>query len=63
MTLYERNKRHYGTWGLFRDGSHVETYVHKENAQAAVKTQTDHDRKNGRNTTYTIKEIAFQDDN
>tara|TARA_R100001480_G_scaffold1153_1_gene3545 strand:- start:1 stop:192 length:192 start_codon:yes stop_codon:yes gene_type:complete len=61
MTLFEKNKRHYGTWGLFRDGNHFETYIHEENAEAAIKTQTDHDRKNGRNTVYTMKEIEFQD--
>ncbi len=61
MTLFERNKRHYGTWGLFRDDTHFETYVHKENAEDAIKTLTDHDRKNGYNTVYTMKEIEFQD--
>ncbi len=57
--LLEKNRRHHGTYALFADDRHICTYSYKENAEKAADDLTAHDRKNGRNTLYTVKEIAF----
>ena len=57
--LLEKNMRHHGTYALFADDRHLCTYTYKENAEKAADDLTAHDRKNGRNTVYTVKEIAF----
>ena len=57
--LLENNMRHHGTYALFADDRHICTYTYKENAVKAADDLTAHDRKNGRNTVYTVKEIAF----
>jgi hypothetical protein len=61
--LLEKNKRHHGTYALFADDRHICTYSYKENAEKAADDLTEHDRKNGRNTLYAVKEIAFLSSN
>lgn len=61
--LFEKNKRHHGTYALFADDRHISTYSYKENAEKAADDLTAHDRKNGRSTLYTVKEIDFLSSN
>ena len=61
--LIEKNLLHHGTYALFADERHICTYSYKENAEKAAKDLTAHDRKNGRNTFYTVKEIPFLSSN
>lgn len=61
--LIEKNLLHHGTYALFADKRHICTYSYKENAEKAAKDLTAHDRKNGRSTLYTVKEITFLSSN
>ena len=60
---HEKNILHYGTWALFADEFHLCTYSYKENAENAANDLTLHDKKNGRDTVYTIKAIPFINSN
>ena len=59
MLKREQNKQFSGPWVVVSnpDQNNVESYNFKENARRAAQSLTQHEKTNGRNTSYTVSHV------
>ena len=57
--LKEQNKRFSGPWVVVSSSGqeNIESYSLKENARRAAQSLTQHEKTNGRNTSYTVSHV------